>query len=562
MADSIKEQCRRRLVGLKANRASFDHDAREIAGYALPARSRFLSTSQTNKGRQPNKRLNNSHGIFAFRTLQGGMTSGLSSQSRPWFSFTTYDESLLEDASAKVWLSEAEQRVYSFLAHTNFYGAAKTGYIELGAFGTEACVMLEASPHMADVGAVCHALTFGEYWIGLNAAQQPGALYRQCDMSTLQAVQEFGYDNLHPRIQSAYDRSNYDQSFCFFHAIEENSDFQPGKLGWIGKKWRSVYWDDGDGSKDGLVRLSGYDEQPFWAPRWDTTGNDAWGQGPGHDALPDLRELQLQTKRKAEVTDMLVWPEIVTSTKIKLKRMPKSVVSSSEVDMTKGTAVPYQVPYQALEAVMGDIASLKESINQATYADLFMAITNMQGIQPRNVEEIAARNEEKLTQLGPVIERVNNEKLQVALERTVGIMGRLGLLPPMPESLRGVQIKIEFVSILTQMQRMVGLGAIERVTQFVGGLSGIYPNARFKLDPYEIIDEYAQRAGMPPKGIRPTQDAQSDADAEAQAQQNAQMAEAAAKLGRPIKDVTDAASLAANMPVAQTNAIQDLTGVQ
>jgi hypothetical protein len=61
-----------------------------------------------------------------------------------------------------------------------------------------------------------------------------------------------------------------------------------------------------------------------------------------------------------------------------------------------------------------------------------MAITNMSGIQPRNVEEIAARNEEKLTQLGPVIERVNNEKLQVAIERAFGIMQRMHLLPPSP----------------------------------------------------------------------------------------------------------------------------------
>jgi hypothetical protein len=48
---------------------------------------------------------------------------------------------------------------------------------------------------------------------------------------------------------------------------------------------------------------------------------------------------------------------------------------------------------------------------------------------------------------------------------------------------------------------------------------------------------------VPAKLIRSTEDAQADADAEAQATQNAQMAETAAKLGKPIKDVTDAATL-------------------
>jgi hypothetical protein len=47
-----------------------------------------------------------------------------------------------------------------------------------------------------DEGAVCHALTFGEYWIGLNDAMQPGALYRECVMTTIQAVEAFGAKNV------------------------------------------------------------------------------------------------------------------------------------------------------------------------------------------------------------------------------------------------------------------------------------------------------------------------------------------------------------------------------
>lgn len=553
MADlTLKERCARRLEGMKRSRQSFEDDAKEIARYALPARSRFLST-QTNGGRQRNNKLNNSHGIFAFRTLQGGMTSGLSSQSRPWFALSIYDEDLLDDPQVKAWLGEVEERVYSFLAHTNFYDAAEVGYAELGGFGTEACVMLEDD----EQGAVCHALTFGEYWIALNKHRRPGALYRQCPMTALQVVETFK-EKTPAHIRRAYDDSRYEETFELYHAIEENDDYIAGRLGPEGKPWRSIYWDESK-ARDPIT-ISGYDEQPFWAPRWSTTGNDVWGQGPGHDALPDLRELQLQTKRKAEVTDNLVWPETVTSSKVKLRRQPKSTVSVASVDNVANLiAVPYQVPYQALEAVMGDVQSLKESINQATFADLFLAITNMPGIQPRNMEEIAARNEEKMQLLGPVIERVNNEKLKVALDRTIGIMQRMRLLPPAPEVLRNSpDIKIEFVSILTQMQRMVGLGQMERTFQMIGSLAGLYPQARFKLDFNEYIDEYSRRAGSPPKLIRSTDEAQQDADAEAQAQANAQAAETAAKLGGPIKDVTDAATLAAQMPVAQQSAVPDL----
>jgi hypothetical protein len=531
---TLKERCIRRMEGLKAGRRGFESDAREIASYAQPARSRFLSSS-TNQGRQPNRKLNNSHGIFAFRTLQGGMTSGLSSASRPWFNLTTYDEGLAEDQTVKEWLAEVERRMYAFLAQTNFYGAVKTGYLEMGLFGTEACVMTE---HRQE-GAVCHQMTFGEYYLGVGDALQPDALYRECVKTVKQAVDEFGRDQLSPRITALYDAASYDENIVFHHAIELNDEREPDRLDFRGKAWRSVYWDPADTNKDRIVRKNGFEEQPFWAPRWDTTGADVWGQGPGHDALPDLRELQMQTKRKAEATDMHIWPEIVTSSKIKLKRQPKSVVSSAEVDMGKMVTVPYEVPYQAIAAIREDVEQCKQAINEATYADLFMAITNMAGIQPRNIEEIAARNEEKLTQLGPVIERVNNEKLEVAIERTMGIMQRARLLPPAPEALRNApELKINFISILTQMQRMVGLGPIERTVGFIGSQAALD-----KINIDEAIDEYASRAGCPPKIIRTTDDVEEIRNQRAE-QQNMERMMAAAPAA---KDGAMAAKLMADV---------------
>ena len=536
---TIKERCNRRLEQMKASRQSYEADAKEIASLAQPARTRFLA-SNTNKGRQTNRRMNNSHGIIAFRYLQGGMTSGLSSPSRPWFNLRTYDETLGEDQEVKEWLSEVERRMYAFIAQTNFYAAAKTGYLEMGLFGTEACVMLE---HPTE-GAVCHQLTFGEYWLALNDALMPGALYRECAKTILQAVNRFGYNNVAPYIQRAYDQSRYEEIVVFYHAIEENDELEPKRMDWRGKPWRSVYWDAKDDSKDRLTDQRGFNEQPFWAPRWDTTGADAWGQGPGHDALPDLRELQLQAKRKAEATDQAIWPEKVVSSKVKLKNQPKSIVSVAEVDVSKLITIPHAVHYETIGIIREDLEACKRAINEAAFADLFMAITQMDGVQPRNVEEILARNEEKMTQLGPVIERVNNEKLEIAIERVFGIMQRARMLPPAPEALRNSpDIKIEFVSILTQMQRMVGLGQIERTVGFIGGQAAVFPEALDKLNIDEAIDEYSSRAGTPAQLIRSAAEVDEIRNNRAQ-QQNLERTLAAAPAA---KDGAQAAALMAEI---------------
>jgi hypothetical protein len=536
-------------------RQPYEEDWREIARLAQPQRSRWLNSETNRNTRQSNRGIFDGHSIRAFRTLANGMTSGLSSPSRPWFKLATYDEALMEDQEVKEWLAEAEKRLYAFLAGTNFYGAAKTGYTEIGLFGTEACVMVEHSAY----GAVCHALTAGEYWIALSDALKPDTLYRRCPMTVAQAMTAFR-GSLSPRVQSAYDGSRYDEIVNVFHAVEPNTDMEPGRIDFRGKPWRSVWWDEDDGravDQDGMgrvLRVKGYEEQPFWAPRWDVTGSDAWGQGPGMEALPDMRELQMQAKRKAEATDLHLWPELIVDSKIKLKRQPRAVTSVPGFDQSS-VKVAYEVPYQSIEIIGADVDRCRQAIDSASFADLFMAITNMAGIQPRNIEEIAARNDEKMTQLGGAIDRVNEEKLEVAIDRAFGIMGRGKLLPPAPEALSGQQLKIEFVSILTQMQRIVGLGQIERTTSYVGNLAALFPQVLDKIDVDELVDEYSDRAGSPANIIRSTSDAEKIRDQRAQMEQAKQLA----ALAQPAKDSADAARL---LSEAAINGAQLPQGVQ
>lgn len=547
--DTLRERCAKRLEGMKQVRLAFEPEWKAVARYAATARSRFLD-SETNKRRRNDKILDE-HGIFAFRTLTGGMTSGLSSPSRPWFALRSYDEALNEDGEVKAWLSDVEKRMYAFLAASNFYGAVKNGYGEIGLFGTEACVMVE---HRIK-GAVCHALTAGEYWVACGDSMEPDTLYRRAPMTVHQAVQAFGLDTVSPRVRSMYDRSQYHEIVPIFHAIEPNDQRDPSKIDRTNKPWRSVYWDDNDDRRTTL-RVSGYEEQPFWAPRWDTVGADVYGYSPGMDALPSLRELQLQVKRRNQAIDAMVKPEMIAPTGAKLTGQPGNVVTAANID-AKQIFPAYSMPYQAVGALGQEIDKCKGQIDKASYADLFLAITNMAGVQPRNMEEIASRNEEKLTQLGPVIERVNNEKLGVAVDRTFGLMSRGGLLPPAPQKIQDAELKVEFVSILTQMQRMVGIGQIERTAAFVGNLVGAYPEAADKLNVDEMIDDYAERAGAPGRMIRTADQVSQIRQQRAQQQQAQQMAQ----VMPAVKDGADAAQLLSQTDVGGAPMLDQLLGM-
>lgn len=550
--ESLRDHCSLRLQSMKTIRTDFEPEWQDIAKFAQPARSRFLATSR-DKGTQRrirNNRLFDPHGIEAFRTLTNGMTSGLTSASRPWFTLKLANEELNDEAGVSAWLSDCDKAIYAFLAKTNFYGAAKAGYGEMGLFGTEACVMVEHNTE----GAVCHSLTAGEYWIALSDALVPDTLARECTMTARQIVQTFG-DKTPKRIMQAYQGKRMDEVYTYYNLIEPNRDYNPNRFG--SKPWLSIYWDESD-EKDCLIEVRGYNEQPFWAPRWDVVGGDTYGVSPGMEALPALRELQMQSKRRNEAIDKLVKPEMLVKQGLRLTGEPGAVRSVASLDQY--AAMPaYQMPYQAVAAISEEINKCRQQIDGLSFADLFNAITNMRGIQPRNVEEIASRNEEKLTQLGPVIERVSNEKLEIVIDRVFGIMSRGRLLPPPPASLAeipGARIDVEFVSILTQMQRAVGVGQIERGLAMVGNLAAVDRPVMDNVDLDEAVREYNDRLGVPAKLLRDKSAVAEIRNARAQQQQAQQMA----SMMPAVKDGADAARLLSETDMGGKPALDTLMG--
>jgi hypothetical protein len=103
---------------------------------------------------------------------------------------------------------------------------------------------------------------------------------------------------------------------------------------------------------------------------------------------------------------------------------------------------------------------VRQRINQAFYADLFLMISNDQRRMPVTAREIAERHEEKLLMLGPVLERLHDEMLSPLIDITFAKHREAGILPPPPPELQGQDLKIEFVSTLAQAQKAVGLGSL------------------------------------------------------------------------------------------------------
>jgi len=527
---TIREKCEQRLTSMQAVRQPYEGDWQEIFQLTLPARGMVQMSQQRANGQNSPRRANmatrDSRGGRAARTLTNGMQAGLNSQALPWFKLTTGDRELMEYEPVKIWLAEVERMIYDLFAGTNFYDASKTGYAELGTIGIEACVMLEHP----DYRAVCHSLTAGEYWIATDHGLRVDTLYRRSYLTTMQMMQSYGRDKVSKHVVDAYDKGNYQTMFPVIHAIEPRRERDPDKIDTGNKPWASVSWEEGCTEKEKLLRVSGYDSKPFWAPRWETTSNEVYSSSsPGFYALPDLREMQLTARNRGRSRDLMVKPPMkapIGMSGNKLRLDPGSVTFGTAMDMDK-VAPMFELGYQTLGAIRDEHEAVRRDVDECFFVDMFMAISQMEGVQPRNDLELSLRENEKYTQLGPVVDRVNVEKLEVAIDRAFSILTSLNQVPPAPKELQGRPLTIDFVSMLAQAQKAAQNTAIERAARFVGFVAGMFPDAGIKFDAEQAIDEFATGTGTPPRIIRSDQVVEEMRQQMQQQQQAAQMAQMA-----------------------------------
>ena len=517
----LRKRCAARLEAWRDRRWSFHTRWMDLSSNIDPKRGSFLTkaASARNKGTAKDQKIKDSTARDALRTMQSGLMSGATSPARPWFRLSLDDVEASENTDNKLWLAEVLKRMLRVIAESNAYPILHNLYGDLGLFGTAGFLVLE---DFEDV-IRCYPLTVGEFFVGLDHRLAVNAFGREFSMNVGQLVDKFGLDNCRDVIKSAFKEGRLDQEYDVVHMVEPNDKRNLAVADAEGMAFREVYYETGDFDK--FLFVGGYHEFPSMIPRWDVNGSDPYGTSPGMDALPDVKQLAFEQVQKGQGIGKQVNPPMTAPTSMKgepTTAVPGGVTFLNESASGQGFKPAYQ-PTIVLRDLTADIEGVKVGVRRAFYADLFMAISQMDGVQPRNNLEIIERKDEKLVQLGPVLERLHGELLKPFILRVFKIMERAGLIPDRPQSMGDVEPKIEFVSVLAQAQKSVGTAGIERYLQFIGGLVEVFPQARYKVEINEAIDAYTDLLGVAPNLVIPTDKAEETADAEAKqaAQQKA-----------------------------------------
>ena len=526
----------KRWSDIKDERSTFFGHWQELSDYIMPRRGRFL-TSKSNDGSKKNGKIIDSTGSMAVRTLSAGMMSGITSPARPWFRLATPESALMEQSDVKQWLFSVEKLMRDIFSRSNLYNSLQTVYEELAVFGTGAMLISEDFDDVIR----CYPFTVGEYGLAQSHRLQVDTFYREFNMTVAQLIEKFGMDNVSDAVQNAYRTGQLDMNIEVLHIIEPNTAREYGKKDNKNMPYHSCYVEKGS-KNDRKLSDKGYEEFPVLAPRWHVTGVDIYGRSPGMDVLGDVKALQIEQKRKAQGIDKMVNPPLQAPSSLRGQSASVLPGGVTYVDTMQGAQGGFRPTYEVnprLGELAQDIAETQARIQQGFYSDLFqmMMMSDRRQITAREVDE---RHEEKLLMLGPVLERLHTELLNPLIDRTFNIMARSNLLPPAPEELAGVTLKVEYISMMAQAQKAVGTGAIERLAGFVGNMSAVKPEVLDKFDADQTVDEYAEMLGVPPKIVVSDDIVQQTREARAEQQQQMQQMEQAAQGAQAAKVLADA----------------------
>jgi len=558
---TLREQLESRRTQLHAERESWIEPWKELRDYIEPTAGRFEG-EKMNDGKRRGDRIINNSPTMAAQILAAGMHSGMTNPASPWFKLEAPDPGLNEYGPVRNWLFTVQKVMEGIFVRSNLYNALPTCYGEQGVFGQGVICAVADDDEVVRF----YNFTVGTYMLATSSRQKVDVLYRDFHMTPRQMAQQFGKDNLSPTTKQLLEKGT-ETWVCVCHAIEPNDNYRPGRAQHNTRmKYRSVYWERGS-DRNKVLRSSGLNRFNVMAARWDVKGDNVYGKGPGSTCIGDVKALQLAELRSHQLVDKVVSPPLAVPASLRnqggVSLLPGGVTYITDSQIGIEAKPLFQVDTRAMPAIASKIQESERRIDEAFYVDLFLMISRMDNV--RTATEILARKEEKMLMLGPVLERQNDELLDLIIDVTFNMMfeqslpiwnglvqGR-PLIPPPPQELVGMDLRVEYTSILAQASKQIGASTIERAFAFTGSLAQSFPDVADLINVDAAVSSYYTAVGVDPRVLRDEKEVaairQGRADAAAQAQQTQQMAQ-----------IAEGAKLLSETDMGGNNALTQLAG--
>ena len=556
-----KRKILQRVKQLEQNRQQWEPQWKDIRDYQLPFVGSFDDTPDTtNPGRRRDLHIAQGVAWAAAQVFAAGIMSGLTPPSRQWFKFEFSNSELNENVQAGRVLDERQEIMQSVLSQSNFYNAIHSSYFELP-YGQSP---LAVFPDIRK-GVRFQSQSIGTYCIDVDGDGRVNTFLRKYPMKLQQIIDQFGIDALPRQEQDKLKAGSVpdNRTRYVYWLVQPNNNAVPGKLGRLNMPFISLYWMSGSSNEEWLY-VGGCEEFPVPTGRYMTNANNAYGYGPGWYAMGDAKMLQTMKKNYLTAVELSVKPPLTVT----------SGVMAEGVNLIPGGVTKLSNPNDKVQQLFNvgldmqhlaeEIIRTEDAIKRAYSADLFLMLDSITTGQ-MTAREIVERQQEKLQQLGPVVERLQEEYLTPILERTYNILDRAGVFPPIPPDIAELvaqeDVRITYISPLAQAQKMSGLVNIEQAISFVAQMAQIWPESIKAVDPLGTVARYMDMLGAPAKMRHSDEEIQQMIQQEQQAMQQAQQEQQAMQIAQALPGITQAAKNATEAANDGNPAMADWLGM-
>lgn len=481
-----KKHFENRLESLKQSRTRLESDWKDISSFLAPDTGCFDDPkSDKNSNKDPYYRQNiNTLPMYYVNNLATAMVSNLTPSRLKWFKLTVEDMSREES----IWLTNAENKMYRLFESAGLYENLYGSFKEAILYG---CNMLGIQRDRTTAFRFLPT-TAGMVWVCEGQEGVVNSCYRRFAMTNIQLLEKFGKENLPKRILDALEKDNTEELHTVIHAVEPNPNYLPQFENYKNKPYLSAYFLE-DEQSDRFLDYRPTSFFPFMSARWERVENNPYGVGIGRQILGDVKSLQAFERDLAKASKKKIDPPLKASNNLRNAKKDLSANGVTYTDDPSGFTALYNVNYETREA-LENITRITQRIYQLTYNDLFYALLNKD--KSMSATEAQGIQQEKMTMLGSVVERLQTEFLKNLVETAFTIAYQDGWLGTPPQSLVGKNMRVEYTSLLAMSQDINDLSMVERYLRFVSSVAGINPIAARKPDILAMCDFYAKRLGI------------------------------------------------------------------
>jgi hypothetical protein len=283
------------------------------------------------------------------------------------------------------------------------------------------------------------------------------------------------------------------------HAVFPRTDYDPGRVGYPGMPWVSMYWLPQDKHP---LQEGGFASWPFAVLRDMTSPGEVYGRSAALMVLSNIKVLNAQKRTLLQAAQKLVDPPLLASddSVMALNQTP-GAVNYGGLDSAGNQLVKPLITNAKLDIGLDMMDKEREIIGSAFLMDVFRVLVENPQMTATQTLELM---QERSILMAPIGGRIESEGLGPMTERELDLLQVSGRLPEMPPELIEAEgeYRIEYTSPARRAQRASEGLAITRTLESITPLAQINPRVLQVFDEVEVARELAEINGVPEKVLR------------------------------------------------------------